>query len=164
MTGSSSGSGKPDARRRLIAEVVQPLHSIFRSVDTFSKRSLKTFGVTGPQIWALRTVHKAGVLTVGELTRQMYLHISTVSGIVDRLEAAGLLTRERQKPDRRIVHLRLTSRGRAVLKRTPEPPRSKISSRVQRLKDGELRQLRWAVQRLSQLMDIVPEKIEAPTE
>lgn len=74
-----------------------------RSVDAFSNRSLKTFNVD-------------------DLTGRRDLPIGTVSGVVDRIGAAGRPSKERPEQERRIVRLHLTLRGRAVLQRTPDPP------------------------------------------
>jgi len=49
----------------------------------------------------------------------MYLHISTISGIVDRLETGGYLQRRRSTDDRRVVHLRLTEKGKRTILQAP---------------------------------------------
>jgi DNA-binding MarR family transcriptional regulator len=139
-------------RRQSIEEVVRHLHHIFKVVDTFSRRTLAEFGVSGPQIWALRTIEAAGSLTMGELAEALFLHMSTVTGIVDRLEGRRLVLRERFGEDRRVVHLRVTARGRSVIDRTPEPPRSLIAKGLQDLQPRELGRMRYAVARLAQIM------------
>jgi DNA-binding MarR family transcriptional regulator len=141
------------ARRDLITEIVRSVNHLFRTVDTFSRYALKEFGITGPQIWALRTVRSAGEITAGELSERMYLHLSTLSGILDRLEQRNYLTRRRKKEDRRVVTIRLTAAGRSVLRRAPEPPRSKILRGVQRLPDRELREMYRSTRRLFLIME-----------
>ena len=95
-----SGSSRRSGRRHAIEEVVRHLHRIFKVVDTFSRRTLAEFGVSGPQIWALRTIEASGSLTMGELAGALFLHMSTVTGIVDRLEGRRLVVRERFGEDR----------------------------------------------------------------
>ncbi|HYE98525.1 MAG TPA: MarR family transcriptional regulator, partial [Planctomycetota bacterium] len=126
-------------------------------VDTFSRQALKEFGVTGPQIWALRTIHAERGLTIGELAGRMYLHISTVSGILDRLEERGLIERRRSPEDRRVTRLEVTARGRAVLARAPEPPRSLVLRGLQGLSRSELRNLRRSIDILAGIMQVPPE-------
>lgn len=130
------------------------LHRIFQSVDLFSRQTLRDFGVSGPQIWALRTVDEAGVATMSDLSERMHLHMSTVTGIIDRLESGGLMTRERSARDARVMEVRLTSKGRNILARCPEPPRSKVAGRLRRLRPSELRTLRSALGLIAEAMDI----------
>lgn len=142
------------ARARRIAQVVGSLDRVFQAVHTFSKRALRDFGVTGPQIWALQTLAREGVLTVGELADRMFLHVSTVSVIVDRLEARGLVTRSRDAQDRRVVRLELEPRGRTLLGRVPDPPRSKLARGVARLSDDRLARVESVVAQLVKMMEI----------
>lgn len=153
-TGRATVGAKRAGRREAIVEIVEGLHRIFKAVDTFSRRALKEFGVTGPQIWALRSIEESGELTIGDLADQMYLHISTISSLLDRLEERGFVTRTRDDADRRVVNLRLTPAGRGILKRAPEPPRSKVLRGLQRLGDHELHTVSRAVRELSRIMDV----------
>ena len=148
----ASDRGRRTSRKEQIAEIVQGLHRLFKTVDTFSRRMLVDFGVTGPQIWALRTIAGEGSLTIGELADRMYLHMSTVSGIIDRLEERDLVTRERTDEDRRVVRLRVTRQGQAILQRAPEPPRSLIAPGLQRMGDRDLALMRIAVRHLARIM------------
>ena len=52
---------------------------------------------------------------VGELARELNVTISSASGLVDRLAAAGLVEREHGTADRRLVVCRLTEPGRREL-------------------------------------------------
>ncbi|MBP7096561.1 MAG: MarR family transcriptional regulator [Spirochaetia bacterium] len=65
--------------------------------------SLEATGLTLPQIMAVKAVAHAGPLTVSALARSISATKSTVVGIVDRLEAQGLLERRRSAEDRREV-------------------------------------------------------------
>jgi DNA-binding MarR family transcriptional regulator len=48
---------------------------------------------------------------MGELARRLGVTEKTITGLVDRLERAGYLQRERLAPDRRVVRCRLTAEG-----------------------------------------------------
>ena len=147
-------TAKPsDRERAAVADVVRRLHGIFKTVDTFSREVLQDFGVTGPQLWALREIRKAGGLTIGELADRLYLHISTVSGILDRLEARHLVKRERDSEDRRLVRLKVTRKGKEILSKAPEPPRSKVLRGVRLLPATDVRRLRTALRQLEAIME-----------
>ena len=62
-------------------------------------------GLTLPQITLIKSLAHAGELTITELARELSTGKSTVVGIVDRLERAGLVERRRGAEDRREVHI-----------------------------------------------------------
>jgi DNA-binding MarR family transcriptional regulator len=123
-------------------------------VDLFSRQTLRDFGVSGPQIWALRTIDEGSVVSMGELAQRMHLHMSTISGIIDRLESGRLVTRERSSADARVMELRLTARGRSLLAKAPEPPRSKAARGLQRLSPKDLTRVHSALLLIAQAMDV----------
>jgi DNA-binding MarR family transcriptional regulator len=65
-------------------------------------------GLTGPQISLIRSLVVEGPATVTELARRLSLSHSTTSGIVDRLQARGSVTRETDPDDRRYTRVRVT--------------------------------------------------------
>jgi DNA-binding MarR family transcriptional regulator len=91
---------------------------------------------------------------MGDLAQRMHLHMSTVTGIIDRLEAARLVTRERSAGDARVMELRLTPKGRGLLAKAPEPPRSKAARGLQRLRPKELHQVHSALLLIARVMDV----------
>ena len=76
--------------------------------------SCETSGLTPPQIHTLLSLGHDGGLAMGELARRGGITEKTMTGIVDRLEAAGLVQRERDPADRRLVRVRLTEPGRGT--------------------------------------------------
>jgi DNA-binding MarR family transcriptional regulator len=141
-------------RQETLSESVEMLHQIFQAVDLFSRQTLRDFGVTGPQIWALRTIDDGDVVSMGDLAQRMHLHMSTISGIIDRLESSRLVTRERSTADARVMDVRLTARGRALLAKAPEPPRSKAARGLQRLSPKELSRVHSALLLIARAMDV----------
>ncbi len=94
---------RPVARNVAIAGIMQSLRRIFKAIQDYFQEISKKYGITGPQLWALKTVAANGSLSLGELSKKMYLHPSTISGVVDRLEKKGFVVRDRGKEDRRVV-------------------------------------------------------------
>jgi DNA-binding MarR family transcriptional regulator len=80
---------------------------------------LSEHGLTLPQFIVLATVHKRGTgCPIGTLADEMFQSYPTMTGIVDRLEDAHWVTRERgNKEDRRKVVVTLTESGRHILDR-----------------------------------------------
>jgi MarR family transcriptional regulator, organic hydroperoxide resistance regulator len=113
-------------KKEAIAKIMQFLRQIFKALQQYSEEVLRAFGVTGPQLWALKAIYREGPLSMGELSGKMYLHVSTVSGIVDRLEKKSFVERERDRADRRVVTIRLTREGKRLAQRTPEAAQGKL--------------------------------------
>lgn len=140
-------------RERAITAALRAVHQIFQTVDTISRRLLRDYGVTAPQLWAMRTIHEARGLTIGELSKRMYLHISTVSAILDRLEAGRWVERHRSPEDRRVVRLNVTRKGRELIYRAPEPPRSVVLRGLRALEERPLAETARALQRVLRILE-----------
>jgi MarR family transcriptional regulator, organic hydroperoxide resistance regulator len=87
-----------------------------------SKDEASQYGVTPTQLSVLKLLHEIGDLSLGTLSREIRAHNSTVTGIVDRMEAAGLVERDRSEEDRRVWIIRLTSQGKKVAERAKVSP------------------------------------------
>jgi DNA-binding MarR family transcriptional regulator len=71
-------------------------------------------GITATQLNVLKLLEEIGDLSLSELGRRIAAQNSTVTGIVDRMERDGLVTRERSAEDRRVWRIRPTARGREI--------------------------------------------------
>lgn len=141
-------------RIETIADIVQALRRIFKAIHVYSKQALKEYGVTGPQLWAMRVLEKKGLLSVGELAELMYLHISTVSVLVDRLEEHGLVERRRTAADRRVVQIQLTPDGKKLLKKAPEPAQGKLLHGLEKLDRRTLNRIHRSIGTIVEIMEV----------
>ncbi len=144
---------RPVARNVAIAEIMQSLRRIFKAIQDYFQEISKKYGITGPQLWALKTVAANGSLSLGELSKQMYLHPSTISGVVDRLEKKGFVVRDRGQEDRRVVRVQLTSRGKKIVAKAPNPIQGKMIYGLNRLKKRELTSIYDAVKELVKIVE-----------
>lgn len=95
------------------------LRRIIRAVDLHSKRLERETGLTTPQVLVLMAIRELGEVTTARIAARVSLSQATVTTIVDRLVARGLIERYRNTTDRRIVHSRLTATGEAALAKAP---------------------------------------------
>lgn len=79
-----------------------------------SKRMEAQIGVTGPQRFVVRVVGRFPGISAGQLAEILHLHPSTLTGILQRLEAAGLLKRKDDPVDRRRALFVLSPKGKRV--------------------------------------------------
>ena len=80
--------------------------------------ALEKLDLTPPQFYVLATIGYAGGLPFGEIGEKMMVTVSNLTGIVDRLEEKGVVGRERDVRDRRIVRVRMTEKGAKLYKNT----------------------------------------------
>jgi DNA-binding MarR family transcriptional regulator len=88
------------------------------AVRQFAAR-LQSVGITPPQWGALARLAERDGQSLSEIGARALFDGPTMTGIVDRLEAGGLVERRRDSLDRRVINLYLTARGRSVIDSLP---------------------------------------------
>lgn len=100
---------------------------------------LERLGLTYPQYVLMLALWERDGQSVGELCQAMRLDTGTVSPLLKRLEALGLLTRTRRPADERTVEIRLSEAGRALEDRAATIPAELAA--CMGIGEGEYRQL-----------------------
>ncbi|MCL6444961.1 MAG: MarR family transcriptional regulator [Alicyclobacillus sp.] len=94
-----------------VIEIEQRLRQIAGAVRRKGRVLLEQYGITPPQFDALVILNRCGDLTIGDLSNRLFLAYSTTTDLVDRLERAGFVARQRDSEDRRVVRVKLQSSG-----------------------------------------------------
>ena len=136
-----------------ISEVMQSLRRIFKAIQDYSHEVSEKFGITGPQLWALKTISQNESLSLSDLGKRMYLHPSTITGVIDRLEKKRYVTRIRDEVDRRVIYVQLTAEGKRLAKRAPNPAQGKMIYGLRNLKRRELNLIYDSLQKLVGIME-----------
>lgn len=105
-TGSSAPDGNP-----LDQFLCFSVYAAGLAFNRVYKPLLDRFGITYPQYLALVALSGNDRQTVSELGEKLHLESNTLTPLIKRLEAAGLVTRTRDKQDERVVRLSLTESG-----------------------------------------------------
>jgi DNA-binding MarR family transcriptional regulator len=134
-------------------EIVSSLRRIVRAIDLQSRRMVEQCGLTGPQIVVLREASRLAGSSISALARAASLGQPTVSGILDRLEAQGLVRRERSQRDRRSTVVTVTPKGERVVVKAPSLLQDRFRSELSRLEEWERTQILALLQRLASMMD-----------
>lgn len=110
-------------------------------VDHANEEALRGFGVTGTQYNVLRILRGAGAngLCGREIGERMITRVPDVPRLLDRLEKAKLISRERDANDRRHVTARITAKGRELLDEIGTV--SPVENRFKQLSRDQLRAL-----------------------
>ncbi len=93
-------------------EIVRLLMDVSRTLSSHYDAKLAELHLTLPQAMLLKQL--GGALPMSEAAGKLHCDPSNVTGIVDRLEARGLIERQHRTTDRRVKHLALTPAGRRL--------------------------------------------------
>lgn len=133
--------------------VVQGLRRVVRALESFSQEIYRNYGLTAPQLWALKTLRREGPVPIGRLAAALAVHQSSLSLLVDRLAGRGLVRRRRSSQDRRVVELTLTPRGRTLADEAPEPAQGRLLYALTQVSPARVKEIRLAVDEIVGAME-----------
>ena len=90
------------------------LYSASNHIIRAYRGPLAEIGLTYPQYLSMLVLWQHGEQTVKGLSDRLLLDSSTLTPVLKRLEGAGLINRQRDQTDERVVRVMLTSQGRAL--------------------------------------------------
>ena len=122
------------------------LHAASRAMTAVYRPLLEELGLTYPQYLVMLLLWEGEPRLVKELGQTLELDSGTLSPLLKRLEAAGLVRRERRVTDERAVEVTLTPEGRALQDRARHIPRA--IERATNLSDEEIEDLRLRLSNL----------------
>lgn len=99
--------------------VLRDVRRIVRALSLASRDLARTHDLTVAQLLCLRVLKNGGRLSAGTLASALSLSPQTVTGLLDRLHARGLISRARSETDRRQVLISLSDAGAKLLATTP---------------------------------------------
>ena len=118
-------------------KIILALRKIMQHMDFHSRRLNKCYGLTVPQIICLYEIFEKGVMTISVLSKSVHLSMSTLVGVIDRLEEKGFVKRTRDIKDRRITFIDITEKGREFVCVSPYLLHNRLNDNLQRLTEME---------------------------
>ncbi len=116
-------------------------------------RQQSTGDLSPTTLSALFTIRRHGPLTLGELATQEQVAPPTITRMVTRLEALGLVTRTTDRDDRRICRVEITRQGAKELERVRRRRTAWLTTRLRQLAPDELARLADTVSLLERLVE-----------
>jgi MarR family transcriptional regulator, organic hydroperoxide resistance regulator len=107
---------------RLDNQICFSLHAASRAFNGVYRDALKDLNLTYPQYLVMLVLWEEDGPMVSELGERLYLDSGTLTPLLKRLEAAGLIARVRDTQDERRVHITLTAAGRKLRARAQKIP------------------------------------------
>jgi DNA-binding MarR family transcriptional regulator len=133
-----------DAMLTLDEQFCFAIYSAGHALNRAYKPLLDRLGVTYPQYLVLLTLWEEDGQTVGRLGGRLMLESSTLTPLLKRLEAAGIIRRARSPEDERKVTVHLTPKGRRLKEKARPLPQAVLqatqcdAARLARLRDRVL--------------------------
>jgi len=114
LKASAQKSGKARNLLLLDDQLCFALYSTSLALNKVYRRLLAPLGLTYPQYLVMMVLWERDGLSVSEIGEKLFLDSATLTPLLKRLEASGLVTRTRASHDERQVIVELSSEGRAL--------------------------------------------------
>jgi len=133
-------------KRPFASREQEALLNLVRTNDQFQLRFARLFreydGLTASQYNILRILRGEGQpLPCLEIAGRMLTQVPGITGLLDRLEKAGLVSRERSAADRRVILVTITGKARQLLGDLDEPVLALHRDLLGHLSEAELKEL-----------------------
>lgn len=138
---SASTKNKAGRTKSAIDRIVETAIYLQAESRRLAKEQCARHGITATQLNVLKLLQAVGDLSLSELSKQMAAKNSTITGIIDRMVAAGHVAREQSAEDRRVWKIRLTPDGRALARKVDVAPWDVLQRALLTLPPAELEQL-----------------------
>src|SRR5712692_889305 len=128
-------------------QLAEDLLALWRLLRNLS-HPVRRAEMTPEQYWLLRLLNQAGSLSISEVANELGIAISSATISCKRLEKAGLLTRERQLYDERVVRVALTGKGLAQIDAWRQRKREALTRMLNVLDSQEQQALQSMIERV----------------
>jgi len=132
----------------LAEQVREQFATLVRLISMVELQAWMSLDISMGQFKVMLFLWQARRARVGVLAENLGIHVSNVTGILDRLVEAGFVCREEDAGDRRLVVSRLTPKGEATLASLYEGRAARIHDRLTKLPPEQLQALRTGLDAL----------------
>lgn len=132
-----------------VDRILETLVYLYTESRRVTKERARHFGITGPQVTAIKVLESFGELSLTDLSARMSATNSTVTGIADRMERDGLVERVRSETDRRVIRIRLTDKGRELASQIPIASMALFADALRSLDEKDRRDLTRILRKLT---------------
>ena len=113
--------------------ILNSIRQLVRVLRLFDREAQSKYGISAAQVFVLHALDSEDVLSLNELAERTATDQSSASVVVQKLVDSGYVSRVARKDDRRHIELRLTQKGRNVIRRSPPPAQQRILEAVDAL-------------------------------
>lgn len=144
--------GKGKGMDRIDSSLIA-LRRILRATELFGRELAQSAGLTAVQFRVLQVVAEKGRATATEISQRMRVSQATVTSLVDKLVAKGMVAREKSQSDRRQTNICITDTGRETIADAPDALQQRYVRKFQSLDDWEQAMIVAALERVATMLD-----------
>lgn len=133
-------------------EILSLIRGLRRDLARNPLADAERSGLTGPQMTAMTCLVMRGPMTLTELSRMMGTSHSTASGIVDRLQARGLVRRTQDAVDRRRTRIAVTDDVTRYVRELEEGPVGRLAAALRSASPDQRRAIWEGLRLLRELL------------
>jgi len=137
----------------VIQDLVWSIRRLIRAVYLDSQKISKRYGLTEPQSAVVRNLYNKGPMSSANLSRNLFVTPSNITGIIDRLEKKRFVERIKKEGDRRVALITLTEAGQELSKTLPDPIMKKFIAELADLEPEHVQLLAMAMNQILNLID-----------
>ena len=138
----------------LTIPALRALRRILRASELGNRQLAAATGLTPSQLLVLQEIGERRETTPTELAAALQFGQATITNILDRLEAAGLVMRKRGETDKRRVYLTVAAAGERVIEEAPDMLQARFSERFAALPDWEQAMILAGLDRLGDILGV----------
>ena len=128
---------------------------VHRKLLRFAPDQIKN--VSRQQLAVMRVLWQTGPVPISEVARRLLVPRPQMTALADQLIGQKLADRASDKVDRRVTNIKLTPKGRKVLKEAREQARQQINERLSVLDEADLAELSTLLESLKKIGDKILE-------
>ena len=140
---------------KLQKEVLKHFREIYIQAKSELKDNVKKTGLSGSQLWIMQQIYNFNGISNSELAKNLTLHVSTCSILVNKLIKKGLVEKVRSTTDERKIVLTITSKGKQLMAKAPKSPEGAIPSTLKKLNIEELEELNTVLTKFAKKMKVL---------
>ena len=139
---------------KLQKEVLKHFREIFIQAKSELKDNVKKTGLSGAQLWIMQQVYNFNGISNAELAKNLTIHVSTCSLLVNKLIKKNLIEKTRDPKDERKIVLTLSPKGKQLMAKAPKSPEGAIPSTLKKLNIEELEELNTVLTKFAKKMKV----------
>ncbi len=139
---------------KLQKEVLKHFREIFIQAKSELKDNVKKTGLSGAQLWIMQQVYNFNRINNAELAKNLTIHVSTCSLLVNKLIKKNLIEKTRDPKDERKIVLTLSPKGKQLMAKAPKSPEGAIPSTLKKLNIEELEELNTVLTKFAKKMKV----------
>jgi DNA-binding MarR family transcriptional regulator len=144
-------------------QIIMRLRQINQELSKHAKHIQDNFNITVLQLVCLHEVYEHAPISIGALSKIVFMNNSTVTRIVDLLEKRVFVKRTRISNDRRKVHLEVTDAGVEFIQNAPIPLQLRFFDRLKELDEKQVSMILWSLEMLVDMLGDGISTMDIPT-